>query len=44
VAGRLLRIYLNDQLALGILWREVAQRATLEPHRLAAGQEALGGR
>jgi hypothetical protein len=27
VVSRFLRIYMNDQLALGILWREVARRA-----------------
>lgn len=29
-ASSLLAIYLNDQLALGVLWREVAQRAERE--------------
>ena len=28
--GKYLRIYLNDQLALGVLWREVARRAQRE--------------
>ena len=38
---RLLRIYMADQLALGVLWREIARRA----HKAAgatAEQEAIG--
>jgi hypothetical protein len=46
VAGKLLRIYLNDQLGLAVVWREVAKRAARENEgtelgralsRLAAG-------
>ena len=40
-ADRLLRIYMTDQLALGILWREIARRA----HNSASGSaegDALG--
>jgi len=41
---QLLGIYLNDQLAMGVLWRDMARRAqrkTLEPFRQRAGTEAL---
>src|SRR4051794_41868548 len=32
-----LRIYLNDQLALGVVWREVARRAARENRETPAG-------
>ena len=38
---RLLRIYMNDQLALGVLWREVARRAHNASNGTPEG-EALG--
>ncbi len=42
MTGRLLGIYLNDQLAAGILWREVARRAARNNRGTDTGQ-ALGG-
>ncbi len=44
---RFLRIYMNDQLAAGVAWREVARRARnnnegFEPFRAEAGRQALG--
>jgi hypothetical protein len=38
---RYLAIYMNDQLALGVLWREVARRSSRANHGTDAG-EALG--
>jgi hypothetical protein len=37
-----LRIYMNDQLALGILWREVAKRAAQENAGSEAGRALAG--
>ena len=39
---RYLAIYMNDQLALGVLWREIARRSARANHGTPAG-EAIGG-
>jgi hypothetical protein len=42
MANRFLRIYMNDQLALGVVWREVARRSARENRGSELGKAVAG--